>query len=402
MKNIKQAVIFCGGLGSRLGNLTKNQPKAMIKICGKPFLEHLLIQLKKNGIKKILLLTGYKQEVIKNYFLDGKKLNIKINYSFMSVETETGSRLFNVKSKLDSKFLLLYSDNYSSLNIHKLNEKLEKSKKKIILSIAKKNKGNCNFDNLLNVRYSRSRSKKNPFVEIGYMIVKKEVLKYLNENDKDFTKFLEKISKKKMITANIQINGYLSIGDKKRLNQTKKFFLNNDFILIDRDGVLNLKSKYHRYVRNLSELSLNHKFIKKLPNKSKLICITNQAGIATKQVKFDNLLIINEKIKNSLRKNRINLLKFYISQDHFNSASFNRKPNPGLFFKASDKYKFILDKTFYIGDDKRDIEAAYNANTFIIYIGKKKLTNEEKIKYKFIILKNKIIEIYNEKIKYNF
>ena len=131
MKNIKQAVIFCGGLGSRLGNLTKNQPKAMIKICGKPFLEHLLIQLKKSGIEKILLLTGYKQEIIKNYFLDGKKLNIKINYSFMPAETETGSRLFNVKSKLDTKFLLLYCDNYSSLNIHKLNEKLEKSKKKL-------------------------------------------------------------------------------------------------------------------------------------------------------------------------------------------------------------------------------------------------------------------------------
>ena len=61
-----------------------------------------------------------------------------------------------------------------------------------------------------------------------------------------------------------------------------------------------------------------------------------------------------------------------------------------------------LSKTFYIGDDKRDIEAAYNANTYIVYIGKKKLTKEEKIKYKLIILNKKIHRLYNEKIKYNF
>ena len=58
MKDIKQAVIFCGGMGTRLGFITKNIPKPMVDVCGKPFLEHLIIQLKKNGIKKILLLVG--------------------------------------------------------------------------------------------------------------------------------------------------------------------------------------------------------------------------------------------------------------------------------------------------------------------------------------------------------
>ena len=61
-----------------------------------------------------------------------------------------------------------------------------------------------------------------------------------------------------------------------------------------------------------------------------------------------------------------------------------------------------MDKTFYIGDDKRDIEAAYNANSHIVYVGKKKLTQKEELKYKFVILKDKILELYNEKIKNNF
>ena len=62
----------------------------------------------------------------------------------------------------------------------------------------------------------------------------------------------------------------------------------------------------------------------------------------------------------------------------------------------------FLDKTFYIGDDKRDIEAAYNANTYIIYVGKKLLTKSEKVKYKFTILNKKILNLYNEKIRFNF
>ncbi len=44
---IKLAVILCGGLGTRLGALTKNTPKGMIKVNNKPFLEHLVMQLKK-------------------------------------------------------------------------------------------------------------------------------------------------------------------------------------------------------------------------------------------------------------------------------------------------------------------------------------------------------------------
>ena len=69
MTEIKQAVILCGGLGSRLGEITKILPKPMVDVVGKPFLEHLIIQLKKNGIKEVYLLVGYKNELIKKYAL---------------------------------------------------------------------------------------------------------------------------------------------------------------------------------------------------------------------------------------------------------------------------------------------------------------------------------------------
>ena len=62
MSEIKQAVIFCGGLGKRLGNITRDLPKPMMNVGGKPFLEHLIIQLKKNGIKEIFFWQDLKMK----------------------------------------------------------------------------------------------------------------------------------------------------------------------------------------------------------------------------------------------------------------------------------------------------------------------------------------------------
>ena len=71
------------------------------------------------------------------------------------------------------------------------------------------------------------------------MIVIKKILKYLKKSDKEFSKFLFKISRKSLLAGIENKNGYLSIGDKKRLSLTRSFFLNNDTLIIDRDGVLN-------------------------------------------------------------------------------------------------------------------------------------------------------------------
>ena len=402
MSDIKQGVILCGGLGTRLGKITKQLPKPMVDVSGKPFLEHLLIQLKKNGIKKVLLLVGYRSEVIKKYFGDGKKLNLKISYSFLPKEYGTGSRIFKARNILDKKFILLYSDNYSSLNISKLNKKFCESKQKILFSLVKKKNGNCNFDIKKDlVKYQNKRSKINKYVEIGYMIISKKVLEKLRRNDTDFSKFLVKMSKLKLTAGIVNHHGYTSVGDLKRLKSTRRLFSNNNYFLVDRDGVLNVSPK-KRYVTDSSELKINKKLCSKLPKNSNLLCITNQAGLSTKEVSLQNLKKINKLIKNYLKQKKIFIKEFFISHHHYNSNSFYRKPNPGLFFEASQKYNFILDKTFYIGDDKRDIEAAYNANTYIIYVGKKLLTKSEKVKYKFTILNKKILNLYNEKIRFNF
>ena len=78
-----------------------------------------------------MLLVGYKNNIIQNYFADGKKFDVKIKYSYLPENFDTGSRIYKAKKFLHSKFLLLYCDNYSSLNVKKLDIALNEPKKKL-------------------------------------------------------------------------------------------------------------------------------------------------------------------------------------------------------------------------------------------------------------------------------
>lgn len=392
---LNQAVILCGGFGKRLFPITKKIPKAMATVNGKPFLFYLIEQCKNNGIKKILLLCGYKFKVIQKYFGNGKKFGINIQYHINPPNIETYKRIYDAKNYLEDKFLLLYSDNYCSLNLHHMMTHYQNLKTDFLITICKKkNNGNILINKKKNIVKSYLVKNKNSnLVEVGYIIIdKKIVLDFFKNKNESFNELLINNIKKKTVNYYLNDTGYLSISDVKRLKITRKFF-KKKIILIDRDGVLNLKNKNHYYVRNLKELKINFLFIKRfrkfLINK-KLLCITNQAGVATGDLTHKNLKLINNRIKEIYSKYNIQIYDFFISDAHFLSNNYYRKPNHGLFLRALSKYNFILDRASYIGDDIRDIEVSYRAKVKCLYLGKERLNKEQKIKYKYT-LTNKIL-----------
>ena len=88
---IKQAVILAGGMGKRLLPLTKDLPKPMVLVNNIPFLSYLIFSLKKQGIKKILILVGYKYKKIIDYY--NKYSDIPIEFCYSSIKSDTGKRI---------------------------------------------------------------------------------------------------------------------------------------------------------------------------------------------------------------------------------------------------------------------------------------------------------------------
>ncbi len=107
-----QAVILAGGLGTRLWPLTKEVPKPMVPVAGKPYLEHQIAELKRQGADRILLLTAYLGEQIENHFGDGSGFGLSIEYSREPEPMGTGGALKLAREKLADAFLLLYGDSF--------------------------------------------------------------------------------------------------------------------------------------------------------------------------------------------------------------------------------------------------------------------------------------------------
>jgi len=119
---MKQMVIICGGIGSRL---KKNYPKILVKIKKKTILEYQLELGKKYGYKNFLLLTGYKSKIIED-FLKKKKLLNNINIIKDKKISGTGGALLNAYNYLEKEFFLIYGDIFTNMNLEKMHFFLKK------------------------------------------------------------------------------------------------------------------------------------------------------------------------------------------------------------------------------------------------------------------------------------
>lgn len=106
-----KAIILAAGKGTRMRELTNELPKPMLKVHGTPILEHILKGISAAGVREIFIVTGYKAEVIENYFGDGSKWNLRIAYGRQVVQDGTGKAPELAREFIGSSpFFLSYGD----------------------------------------------------------------------------------------------------------------------------------------------------------------------------------------------------------------------------------------------------------------------------------------------------
>jgi dTDP-glucose pyrophosphorylase len=85
-----KAVILAAGKGTRMRDLTNELPKPMLRVQDKPILEHILTGLKSAGIRQVFMVTGWRAEVIEDYFGDGARWGMEVRYGRQTVQDGTG------------------------------------------------------------------------------------------------------------------------------------------------------------------------------------------------------------------------------------------------------------------------------------------------------------------------
>ena len=220
-----KVVILCGGKGTRLSEETRLIPKPMVKIGGKPILDHIIENYENHGFKEFILALGYKSQIIKNYYKIKKKRNIKLVYT--GKDTLTGGRLLRLKKyfKPHENFMLTYGDGLTNQNLKKLSNFHIKHKKIATITAVRPQ---LRFGELLieNKRVKKFREKpqsETGWVNGGFFVFKYEIFKFIKG---DFIMLerqpLESLVKKKELIA-FKHKGFWHCMDTLR----DKIFLNN-------------------------------------------------------------------------------------------------------------------------------------------------------------------------------
>lgn len=369
---VNQAVILAGGYGTRLRPFTDTSPKPMYPFEGKPFLEYLIEQVKSFGIEEIVLLLGYLPEVIMDYFGGGEKWGVQITYSVTPVEYETGLRLLNAKDLIQDAFLLMYCDNYCPIDFEILKQ-LYCESDALLLFTAYRNRDQYTKSNLkvgvdgrVEVYDKKRVTPGLQGVDIGYAIVNKKVFDYLPQNNHNFEAVLYPLLvKEQKLFAVFTEHRYYSVGSWERIELTKRFFSNQKYIFLDRDGTLNVRPPKACYVEKPEDfvwLPGAKEAIKKLNEAGfKVLLVSNQPGLARGRLTEEMLFSIHTKMQEELHEIGAEIERIYYCPHNWDEGCDCRKPKPGMFYQAQKEYSLNLRKCLMIGDDERDIKAGQAA-----------------------------------------
>ena len=216
-----KAIILAGGLGTRLQPYTTFIPKPMLPLGEKPLLEHLIGWVKKNGVKDIVLCVSYLRKTIEDYFGDGKKFGVKIEYATSNKPLATAGQLKTAEKLINDTFVCIYGDSIFDFNLKNMINEHKKKKSFITMSL---------YEYKTNIKYGVIDTKNNGRVttwnekpeikakiNMGCYIMERDILGFIPKNKPygmdDVIK--KAISKRKNVNSILTKKGFIDIGDKE-------------------------------------------------------------------------------------------------------------------------------------------------------------------------------------------
>ncbi len=406
-----KCVLMAGGKGTRISSVASDIPKPMIKVCGKPVLEHEIECLRSQGITDIIITISHLGYIIRDYFGDGSKISpvtgksfgVSIEYFDEKIPLGNAGALFELRNKLTEDFFLLNADSIFAIDLRRFAD-YHKDKKALATILTHPNShpydsGLVFTDSdgyvvkWLSKEETRPEYYKNR-VNAGVHILSPKLLK--NRPDE------EKIDLDRMILKPLAGTGQLAAYDspeyihdmgtperyeqvcmdwEKGIPEKKNLRNKQKAIFLDRDGTVN---KYVGFLRDIEQMELiegSAEAIKKINESDYLaIVITNQPVIARGEVTVEELGNIHNKMETLLGKQGA-YLNDLIYCPHHPDKGFEgeikelkiecdcRKPKPGMLLAASEKYNIDLSQSWMVGDEERDIQAGKNAGCRTALIG---------------------------------
>lgn len=400
-----KVVIMAGGKGTRITSVASDIPKPMILIDGKPVLEHEIECLRKQGFTDIILTVSHLGSVIMDYFQDGSKFGVHIDYYFEKEPLGNAGALFKIKEKLTEDFLLLNADAMFDVDFNRFVD-FHKRHNALVTLFTHPNSHPYDSGLIISNEHNQvekwlAKEDERPIyyknrVNAGLHVISPEVLnQVINTQKIDLDRQLLKplAGTKKMYCYDspeyVKDMGtperYYAVCEDFKTGrvQSKNLSKKQKAIFLDRDGTIN---KYVGFLREIEQFELlpnTSEAIKKINNSGYLaIVVTNQPVVARGEVTFEQLDKIHNKMETLLGKDGAYLDGIYFCPHHPHKGFEGeipelkvececRKPKPGMLLQSAKDFNIDLSKSWMIGDSDNDILAGENAGCFTARVTEK-------------------------------
>ena len=411
-----KVVIMAGGKGTRIQSVASDIPKPMIKIDGVPVLEHEIRDLKKQGFTDIIITIAHLGNIIMDYFGDGSRFGVHIEYYNENQPLGNAGALFKIKKKLTDDFLLLNADAIFDVDFNRF-VKYHKNCGGLVTLFTHPNShpydsGLIVADENGAVKQWLAKEDVRPLyyknrVNAGLHVINPKILDMFGIDEErigsvDEKGNLIKVDLDRQLLKPLAGTGKMfcydspeyvkDMGTPERLYAVEKDFKEGTVhgknlvnkqraVFIDRDGTIN---KYVGFLTDIEDFELIDGVtdaIKKINSSGYLaIVVTNQPVVARGEVSFSELDQIHNKMETLLGKEGAYLDAIYYCPHHPHKGYEGeveelkidcecRKPKPGMLLKAAGDFNIDLTRSWMIGDGENDIKAGNAAGCRTILIG---------------------------------
>lgn len=374
--NVEQAVFLVGGQGTRLGPLTKNKAKPVLEVGGRPFLDYLLEEASRQGMKRALLLCGYRAGDFAALYEGRTIRGMTISTIVEKEPAGTGGALALAADWLEGRFFLVNGDSLFDFNWLALEAGPANPQHLVRMALARGVSGD---------RYGRvtvvdgrvtgftpSGSSSEP-INAGVYLMQREVLSYLKPAPCSLEReVLPALAAQGAIGGLVIDGAFIDIGLPNDFERAQTFIpetMQRPVAFLDRDGIVNEDTGYVHRADEVRWVDGSREAIRWLNDAGYLVFIvTNQAGVARGYYTEEHVHELHAWMNAELRRFGAHIDAFEHCPFHpegvvekYRGVSDLRKPEPGMILKLQREWSTDPSRSFLVGDRDSDVAAAIAA-----------------------------------------
>jgi len=377
----QQCVILCGGLGSRLGELTHATPKPLLPISDRPFLDILLAEIGRQGFKKIVLLAAFESKQIRDFASNSAAANrfgLQISVLVEPERAGTGGALWHAKEILDEEFLLFNGDSWFDVLLSDAITLLDEDRSAIGALMLREVSDGSRFGTVevsgqRITQFATRPDQEGPaLVNGGVYAFRRILIERLKpacslEND-----ILPSLASEGRLLGKKSTSFFLDIGVPESYATAQRTIpaqLRRPALFLDRDGVLNEDYGHVGSVDRFRWIPGARETVRRANEAGYYVfLVTNQAGIARGLYTETDYHALYRHICDELDQVGAHLDDMRYSPfhpeatlDQYQKNSDWRKPGPGMLLDLMNHWQVDAARSFMIGDNDTDMAAAATA-----------------------------------------